>query len=315
MKKTFRWSCVILSVFTFCAWALLLREAKQPWKPIGVKGTSNYLAEANLNEKEIEKNAVLAAKTEPASPREGDRMLDSIVLQQEQQQESPEIHGRAAMLFMGPGPVAGKSRHHRAKKSSETDADSSSEKTEKTDDVVLASVDNAEESKLVQTLIPSTPLPSTSSLVLMPTVGLSAPSIVNNATQTLVERITSPVGTTVNDVTGGITGAPRTRLQSLVYTTQSTIPNTSTVGTIVGNTTTTLQAPVQTLTSQTLGTVSSVTGSISSVSSSTPISGSPISPMVITPSSTSSSAVAAPASSLVVSQRPRRASRFLQRPP
>src|ERR1700720_3432052 len=144
MKKAFRWGCVILSVVTVCAWAFLLIGAKQPWKAIDVTGTSNYLAEANPNEKQIEKDAALAVKAEPASPGDGDRMLDSMVLQQEQQQESPEIHKTAGMLFMGPGPVAAKSRHHRAKKSSETDAHSPEEKTDKPDDVVPASADNAQ---------------------------------------------------------------------------------------------------------------------------------------------------------------------------
>src|SRR5438874_1359387 len=159
MKKMFRWSCIILSLVAFCAWALLLHEAMQPWKLIGVNETSNSF-------------------------------------------------------------------------------------------------------------------PSTSSLVLMPTSGLSVTSTVSKTTETLIERITSPVETTVNDLTSGITSAPRTSLQSLVYTTQSTIPNSSTIGTIVGNTTTTaLQSPVRTLTSQTLGTVSSVTSTVSSVTSSAATSG------------------------------------------
>src|SRR5439155_7565809 len=123
------------------------------------------------------KDAALAAKADIASPGERDRMLDLIVVQQQQQQqEAPEIHGTAGRLFMGPGPGAVKSRHHRAKKSSETDEDSSAEETEKTDDVVLASADDAQDSRLVQTLISSPPLPSTPALSLLPTMGLSAPS-------------------------------------------------------------------------------------------------------------------------------------------
>ena len=87
MRKTFRWSCVILSVVTVCAWAFLLVGAKQPWKNIAVNETPDAPAETNPGEEPIKKNAALAAKADIASPGEGDRMLDPMMVQQEHQQQ------------------------------------------------------------------------------------------------------------------------------------------------------------------------------------------------------------------------------------
>src|SRR5260370_29480906 len=127
MKKAFRWGCVILSVVTICAWALLLHQAKQPWKLIGVNETPDSSGEAKPGQTQIDEKVALAGKADIASPGEGDRMLDPILVQQEREQDSPEINGTSGGLFRGPGPMAAKSRHHRAKKSTNTAPDSSAD--------------------------------------------------------------------------------------------------------------------------------------------------------------------------------------------
>jgi hypothetical protein len=302
VKKVFRWGCIALSLVTLCAWALLLHQATEPWKLIGVNESSDAEGASKGSEKKAGKEiASTASRADVAPPGEGDRTPDSLVVEQEkrQQTDSFDIHD-ARLLFIGTGPMAKKSRHHRAKKSTDTDADSFSEDKEETSDTVPPVNDNAAElasTMLARMFASSGSLTSTLRTTTLPTADVSVTtSFVKDTTQSVVERLTtSSVPRTITDTTRRIISTAPTYLQSPITIVQS--PLVGSIPKVVGSITPTLQTSTlqtPTLQAPTLQTSTpQLPNAVSPIAPTISTSGSPISPTIASPSSS-----APPASSL-----------------